>query len=103
MENLPGDGFIYDERTIRLVGKRSGHSFALGDKVRVRIENVSVPRRKIDLALMDHVETAPRVIPSTVGRRGPQKAPRAPGRKPERRQPAGGGDRKKAGRGPRRR
>ncbi len=54
------DFFEFDEQRVRLVGKRSGRSFALGDAVRVRIQNVSVARRKIDLVLEEHVETTPR-------------------------------------------
>src|SRR5437867_4163080 len=55
-----GAGFAYDERTVRIVNPRTGRSFALGDTVRVRIENVSVQRRKIELALVGHEEVAPR-------------------------------------------
>jgi ribonuclease R len=60
VESLGGDHWEYDENTVRLVGKKSGRSFALGDAVRVRIENVSVPRRKIDMVLEEHVEVTPR-------------------------------------------
>jgi ribonuclease R len=51
---LGDDHYVFDEETMRLTGSRSGRSFKLGDAVRVRIENVSVPRRKIDLALVEH-------------------------------------------------
>ncbi len=60
LERLAGDRYQFDDRTMRLVGGASGRSFALGDQVRVRIENVSVQRRKIDLVLEEHAETAPR-------------------------------------------
>ena len=46
-----GDSFAFDESRMRLSGKRSGRHFQLGDVVRVRIENVSIQRRKIDLVL----------------------------------------------------
>lgn len=58
IESLPGDSFIFDERSLRLAGKRSGRSFSLGDAVRVRVENVSVARRRIDFALVEHREAA---------------------------------------------
>jgi ribonuclease R len=86
-ERLGDDRFEYDEHTVRLVGRRSGRSFALGDEVRVRIENVSVQRRKIDLALVEHAATAPRPAPSE----GPRKHGRRPAERPkERRKPHDG-------------
>jgi ribonuclease R len=57
-ESIGDDFYELDEQTMRLVGKRTGRAFALGDQVRVRIENVSVPRRKIDLVLVEHRATA---------------------------------------------
>jgi ribonuclease R len=56
-EKLGEDSYELDQRSMRMVGRRSGRAFALGDEVRVRIENVSVQRRKIDLALIEHRET----------------------------------------------
>jgi ribonuclease R len=55
VDTLGDDFYEYDERTMRLVGRRSGRAFSLGDEVRVRIEDVSVQRRKIDLSLVEHV------------------------------------------------
>jgi ribonuclease R len=52
LENLPGGGFELDDLGVRLRAKRTGLTFALGDPVRVRIGNVSVARRRIDLALV---------------------------------------------------
>ena len=48
-------GYTFDEPACRLVGRRSGKAFALGDAVRVEVQSVSVVRRKIDCALADHV------------------------------------------------
>src|SRR5262249_2826358 len=47
---IGGDFWEFDERRQRLCGRRSGRVIALGERVRVRIENVSVPRRRIDFA-----------------------------------------------------
>jgi ribonuclease R len=57
-EKLGMEPFDFDERTIRLVGERSGRAFSLGDTVRVRVENVSVQRRQIDLGLLSSTATA---------------------------------------------
>jgi ribonuclease R len=50
-EELGDDIFSFDEPTLRLVGRRSGRSFALGDTVTVEVLSVSVARRKIDFRL----------------------------------------------------
>ncbi|HEX4406577.1 MAG TPA: ribonuclease R [Polyangia bacterium] len=52
---LSDDFYEFDEPTCRLVGRRSGRVFALGDTVKVEVQSVSVVRRKIDFALAGHV------------------------------------------------
>jgi ribonuclease R len=101
-DRLGEEPFEFDERTVRLVGRRSGRSFALGDEVRVRIENVSVPRRKIDLALVEHAESSPRATPPPQRRREPprpQRRDQGAGGRPTKR----GGDRERGRPGKRRR
>jgi ribonuclease R len=70
------DQYELDAETQRLVGRRTGRQFSLGDPVKVRIENVSVPRRKIDLALVAH--TASSTEPVIVKRKKPAFEPRKP-------------------------
>ncbi|HVZ88505.1 MAG TPA: VacB/RNase II family 3'-5' exoribonuclease, partial [Polyangia bacterium] len=55
IDALSDDYYTFDEQAARLVGRRSGRIFALGDSVRVEVQSVSVVRRKIDFALADHV------------------------------------------------
>jgi len=55
LDTLQDDRYEFVEEQLRLVGRSSGRAFALGDRVRVRIENVSVQRRQIDLVLEEHV------------------------------------------------
>ena len=57
-ETMRDDRYHFEEHRLRLVGTLSGRSFSLGQRVKVRIDAVSVPRRKIDLSLLD-VEAAP--------------------------------------------
>jgi ribonuclease R len=52
VEALGQGPYEFDPERLRLTGRRSGRSFALGDKLRVVIASVSVPRRRIDLALV---------------------------------------------------
>jgi ribonuclease R len=54
LEALSDDYYIYDEPACRLVGRRSGRAFALGDSVKVEVQSVSVVRRKVDFALHEH-------------------------------------------------
>jgi ribonuclease R len=56
IEALSDDYYNFDEAACRLVGRRSGRTFALGDSVRVEVQSVSVVRRKIDFALAEHAE-----------------------------------------------
>jgi ribonuclease R len=51
---LSDDFYEFDEATCRLVGRRSGRVFALGDTVKVVVQSVSVVRRKVDFALAGH-------------------------------------------------
>ena len=48
---LPDDFYDFDETGCRLLGRRSGRAFCLGDRVRVEILQVSVARRRIELRL----------------------------------------------------
>ena len=48
---VPDDYYIFDDVSLRMVGRRTGRSFALGDRVRVEVVSASVARRKIDFKL----------------------------------------------------
>jgi ribonuclease R len=48
---LPDDFYDYDEVACRLVGRRSGRTFSLGDPVKVEVLSASVARRQVDLRL----------------------------------------------------
>src|SRR4029077_6307968 len=54
VEALSDDYYVFDEPSCRLVGRRSGRTFALGDSVKVEVQSVSVVRRKVDFALAGH-------------------------------------------------
>ena len=64
LESLPDD-FEMDELGVRLTGRRSGAAFALGDRIRVRLEDVSIERRElvavpVELPAPAEVDAAPR-------------------------------------------
>jgi ribonuclease R len=48
---LPDDFYDYDQVACRLVGRRSGRTFSLGDSVKVDVLSASVARRQVDMRL----------------------------------------------------
>jgi ribonuclease R len=57
---VPDDYYVFDDVSLRLVGRRTGRAFSLGDRVRVEVVSSSVARRKIDFRLAGHEQQAPR-------------------------------------------
>lgn len=72
---LTDDYYIFDERGHALNGDRTRRRFRLGDMVKVKVESVSIERRRVDLSLVD---TAARG--RSVGGRGRTSGRGAPGR-----------------------
>jgi len=50
-EMLGDEDFVFDEKLVRLIGKKSRKKFDLGDKVRVKVLNADIALRRIDLGL----------------------------------------------------
>jgi len=46
------DYFHYDPERFCLVGQHTAQTYRLGDRVRVRVDNVNVVRQQIDFALL---------------------------------------------------
>jgi ribonuclease R len=67
---LSDDFYELDEPTMRLVGRRSGRVFALGDAVTVEVQSVSVVRRKVDFALAGASARASSARPDRGEKRG---------------------------------
>lgn len=51
IEDLGDDWYDVNTRTGRITGERSGESFSLGTKIKVRIDQVDVPGRQLNLIL----------------------------------------------------
>jgi ribonuclease R len=51
--DLPNDYYRFDEARLRLLGRRTKRSFALGDQVKVRVDKVDIRRRHVNLMLAD--------------------------------------------------
>jgi ribonuclease R len=54
--DLPNDYYKYDEAGMRLLGRRTRKSFALGDPVRVKVAHVDIRRRHVNLVLAEEEE-----------------------------------------------
>ena len=52
IDDLGNEDFSYDDSNLRLTGRRSGTTFELGQKVRVKLKRTSLEERKIDLILI---------------------------------------------------
>ena len=50
-DELPSDDYIFDERQMRLAGRHRGYSFAIGDKLTVRVSRADVLARRLEFAL----------------------------------------------------
>jgi ribonuclease R len=72
VSTLKNDYYEYDERTHRLNGSRSGTSYGLGDRLRVRLVRVNLDERKIDLELLRQISRGPvaREAPRTSAGKG---------------------------------
>jgi len=87
--DLPDDYYKYDEARQRLLGRRHRKSFQLGDTVRVRVQQVDIKRRHVNLVLAEEGEI-PAEPPTSAqnGRSSPRhqgkgRAVRASGQKSE--------------------
>jgi ribonuclease R len=57
LDELTGDFFVYDEENWCLRGRKTGKTFRVGDKVKIKVVNVSVTDGKIDFSLVEHGES----------------------------------------------
>jgi ribonuclease R len=57
VRNLQGDYYAFDPVMHTLVGSKTGISYAMGDKVQVRIAGVNLDERKIDFELLTKVSS----------------------------------------------
>jgi ribonuclease R len=51
LADIKNDIFTYNKEKIELIGKYSGTSYKLGDKVQVKIQNCDIEKRLIELSL----------------------------------------------------
>lgn len=52
ISNMVDDYYIYDDEKKELFGQGSHKTYKIGDRVKVRVDNVSIPKAEIDFALI---------------------------------------------------
>lgn len=52
ISTLPDDYYYYEEATHSLTGRRTNRRYRLGDKVRVKVVRVDLPRRQLDFRVV---------------------------------------------------
>ncbi|HYP09194.1 MAG TPA: VacB/RNase II family 3'-5' exoribonuclease [Bryobacteraceae bacterium] len=53
IDSLPGDRYLYNENTRKIVGNRSRREFSIGDRVHVVLDRVDAIERKLTFSLME--------------------------------------------------
>lgn len=52
VENMKDDYYIFDEANVKLVGKRSGKAFKLGDSIKIKVVSANKMLRRIDFEIV---------------------------------------------------
>lgn len=109
-EDLMDDWWDVDDKSGQVRGQRSGQVIRIGDVVKARIARVDLPRRELDLSIVQVTSRPRKAAPTDEqgGKRKPQTShqgkPRKGGRaRPAAHAPRGGGPRRKGGGGRKRR
>ncbi|MCB0479822.1 MAG: ribonuclease R [Flavobacteriales bacterium] len=56
LKDLSGDYYYFDDKNIRAVGHNTGAQVNLGDKLKIKVRNVDMERRRLDFELMEILE-----------------------------------------------
>ena len=83
VRKLSGDFFEFDQDRMNLVGRETGETFKLADKIRVFIENVSVSSLELDFGLAEkYIPEGSEAKRAQVGQERTERAKRHEGRRP---------------------
>ena len=58
VSTLQDDYYVFDENTYELTGERTGNTYHLGDRVRVRVENADPLMKTVDFVVTDRLTEA---------------------------------------------
>ena len=60
LEALPGDRYMYNENSRKIVGQRTRREFSIGDQVEVRLDRVDPIEHKLQFGLVEPARTGPK-------------------------------------------
>jgi ribonuclease R len=52
---LGEEGFDYDDRNFRLVGRKTHHTFTLGDSLKIKVASANLYRKQLDYELVEKI------------------------------------------------
>jgi ribonuclease R len=52
LRDLYDDFYYLDEENYQVIGQRKGHQFKLGDKVKIKVKKIDLPRKQMDFGLV---------------------------------------------------
>lgn len=83
ISNMTDDYYRFEDRTMVMIGERTGRQFRIGDEVKVRVANVVIEESSVDFEIVDMVQSASgrsrRVAPKVIsaGRPGKKRGERS--------------------------
>lgn len=83
ISNMTDDYYRFEDRTMVMIGERTGRQFRIGDEVKVRVANVVIEESSVDFEIVDMVQSANsrprRVAPKVIsaGRPGKKRGERS--------------------------
>ncbi len=51
LKDLDDDFYYLDEENYQVLGQRYGHSYKLGDKIRIRVKRIDLSQKQMDFEL----------------------------------------------------
>ncbi len=82
IDELGNDRFEYDEEKMRLVGRKSGMAYEIGDPIRIQVAKADVELGQIDFVLPEGIRHVPQKARGPLPKRGPTKNDSRSVRKP---------------------
>lgn len=53
VSNMDDDYYVYDEKSMKLFGEKTGKTYKIGDKLKVKLIDVNIAERQIDFIIID--------------------------------------------------
>ena len=57
ISNMTDDYYRFDDRSMSMIGERTGRIFRIGDEVRIRVANVTIEESSVDFEVVDMVKS----------------------------------------------